>query len=368
MDRDLYEVLGVSKDASADDIKKAYRKLARKYHPDHNAGDAEAEERFKEISHAHDVLSDPEKREQYDLGPMYGAGSGQPGGAGFDMGDFDLRDMFSGMFNQRGRGDAGGSGGAGRAGAGPAPTRGADIEVNVTLSFEQAMHGATIPVTVEVDEACDECHGTGGAPGSKSSLCPECRGRGVIGRNLGGFEVMTQTCPECDGLGTVYDTPCPKCHGRAVRHVRKTENVSIPAGVKTGTKIRKRGKGNAVHGGTPGDLLIVTHVTPSKRYTRNGNDLEIDVPVTYAEAVLGAKVTVPTLSGKVAVTVPPGSTDGKALRLRGKGAPKVKGGGHGDLIARIRIVVPRSLDDDQREALEAYAALDASEPRKDFDR
>ncbi len=361
MERDLYEVLGVSRDASADDIKKAYRKLARTYHPDHNAGDAAAEERFKEISHAHDVLSDPEKRKQYDLGPMFGAGqSGGPGGGPeFTMGDFDLRDMFGGIFGQRG-GTRGGGGGFGQSAG---PSRGEDIEVRVTLSFEQAMHGATVPVTVERDQACDECHGTGGAPGSKSSLCPECRGRGTVGLDLGGFQAVTRACPTCFGLGTVHDPPCPRCDGRSVRHVRTTEQVSVPAGVKTGTKIRKRGKGNAVHGGTPGDLIVATYVTPSKRYTRQGDDLEIDVPITYAEAVLGAKVAVPTLSGKVAVTVPPGSPDGKALRLRGKGAPKVKGGGHGDLIARVRIVVPKSLSDEQKEALRAYSALDTSDPR-----
>ncbi len=364
MDRDLYEVLGVTKDASADDIKKAYRKLARKYHPDHNAGDETAEERFKEISHAHDVLSDPEKRKQYDLGPMYGAGpqGGGPGGPGFDMGDFDLRDMFSGMFGGRG----GGGQGEGFGRTAPKPSRGADVEVDVTLSFEQAMHGATVPVAVEIDEACDECHGTGGAPGSKSSLCPTCRGRGVVGRDLGGFEVMTRTCPECDGVGTVSDVPCPKCNGRAIRRVRTTVHVKIPPGVRTGTKIRKRGKGNAVHGGTPGDLIVATYVTPSRRYTRQGDDLEIDVPVTYAEAALGTKVAVPTLTGKVAITVPAGSVDGKALRVRGKGAPKVKGSGHGDLIAKLRIVVPKNLTDEQRAALEAYAALDTSDPREGF--
>ncbi len=363
MDRDLYEVLGVSKDASADDIKKAYRKLARQYHPDHNAGDTAAEERFKEISHAHDVLRDPEKRKQYDMGPMYGPGPGASGTAGFDMGDFDLRDIFGGMFGGGRAGGAGGPAGAAGAQAGR-PRRGQDVQVDVTLSFDQAMSGATVPVTYEVDEACDECRGTGGTPGAKSTLCPECRGRGVIGRNLGGFEVLSQTCPVCHGAGTVVDTPCPKCEGQAVRHVRRTEQVKIPKGVKTGTKVRKRGKGQAVPGGTPGDLIVVTHVIPSKRFTRKGDNLEVAVPVTYAEAVLGAKVEVPTLNGRVAVTIPPGSQDGRALRVRGKGAPHVKGEGTGDLIARIHIQVPDRLTDEQREALEAYAKLDTSEPRK----
>jgi len=367
MDRDLYEVLGVSKDASADDIKTAYRKLARQYHPDRNPGDTAAEERFKEVSHAHDVLSDPEKRKQYDMGPMFGADP-SGGAAGFDMGGFDFRDIFGGMFGGGGPGGAGARGpGADRAAGGSAkPRRGQDVEVNVTLSFDQAMSGATIPVTYEVDEACDECRGTGGAPGSKSTLCPDCRGRGVIGRNLGGFEVLSQTCPTCMGAGTVHETPCPKCHGQGVRHVRKTEQVKIPPGAKTGTKIRKRGRGQAVRGGSPGDLIVVTHVTPSRRYTRRGDNLEISVPVTFAEAALGARVEVPTLTGRVAVTVPPGSRDGRAFRVRGKGAPRVKGGGHGDLIARISIQVPEKLTDEQREALEAFAKLDTAEPRKEL--
>lgn len=367
MDRDLYEVLGVSRDASADDIKKAYRKLARQHHPDRNPGDSAAEERFKEISHAHDVLSDPEKRKQYDLGPMFGADP-SGGTAGFDMGDFDLRDIFGGMFGGGGAGGAGarGQGAGGQRTRASRPRRGQDVEVNVTLSFDQAMHGATVPVTYEVDEACDECKGTGGSPGSKSTLCPDCRGRGVVGRNLGGFEVMGQTCPTCMGAGTVHETPCAKCHGQGVRHVRKTDQVKIPAGVKTGTKIRKRRKGQAIRGGTPGDLIVVTHVTPSGRYTRKGDDLEINVPVTFAEATLGAKVEVPTLSGRVAVTIPAGSSDGRAFRIRGKGAPKVTGGGHGDLIARIRIQVPGRLSDEQRSALEAFAQLDTGDPRREL--
>ena len=357
MARDLYEVLGVAKDASADDIKKAYRKLARKYHPDQNPDDPKAEDRFKEISHAYDVLSDADKRAQYDMGPQF-FGQGGPGAEGFDPSGFDFSDLFGSMFG-------GAQQGSGRRGARTAARRGADIEVNVTLSFEQAMSGAAIPVSYEVDEACGDCSGSGAKPGSKSSLCQECRGRGVVGRNLGGFEVMSHPCPACRGQGTIVEDPCDTCRGSGVRRVLRTEQVTVPAGVKTGTKIRKRGRGQAGgRGAQAGDLLVVTHVTPSRVFRRNGDDLELDVPVTFAEAALGAKVEVPTLDGKVAVTVPAGSQSGKALRVRGKGAPRLKGSGHGDLIARLRIDVPSDLSDEQREALERFAALNGVNPRE----
>ncbi len=358
MARDLYEVLGVSRGASSEEIKKAYRKLARKYHPDQNPDDPKAEDRFKEISHAYDVLSDDEKRKQYDLGPQaFGTGGSGGAGAGFDPSGFDFADLF-GMFGGGGRG---GGRGQGRA----APTRGGDVEVNVTLSFDQAMAGATVPVTYEVDEACPTCSGTGAKPGSKSSLCSECRGRGVIGRNLGGFEVMSQPCPVCKGAGTIIDDPCDVCDGAGRRRVRRTEQVTVPPGVKTGTKIRKRGRGQAgARGAQAGDLVVVTHVTPSRIFTRNGDDLELEVPVTFAEAALGAKVEIPTLEGKVAVTVPPGSQSGKALRVRGKGAPRLKGGGYGDLIARLKVEVPEKLSDEQKAALETFATLDGRNPRE----
>ncbi len=357
MARDLYDVLGVTRDSSQDDIKKAYRKLARKWHPDQNQGDPKAEDRFKEIAHAHDVLSDPDKRRQYDMGPQAfgsgGAGAGA-GAGGFDPSGFDFGDIFE-MFG-RGRG-----GGSQRAGA---SRRGADIEIDVTLSFEQAMAGAGVPVSYDVDEACRDCSGSGAKPGSKSSLCPECRGRGVIGRNLGGFEVMSQPCATCRGTGTIVDDPCTSCGGAGARRVRRNEQVTIPAGVKTGTKIRKRGRGQAGgRGAQPGDLIVPTHLTPSRQLTRNGDDLEIDVPVTFAEAALGGKVEVPTLDGRVSLTVPAGSQSGKALRVKGKGAPRVKGTGAGDLIARLRIDVPAKLTDEQREALQAFAALNGANPR-----
>jgi len=356
MARDLYEVLGVARGASDDEIKKAYRKLARKYHPDQNPDDPKAEDRFKEVSHAYDVLSDPDKRKQYDMGPqMFGQGGPAGGAGGFDPSGFDFGDLF-GMF--------GGGRGEGRAGK-ASSRRGADVEVNVTLSFDQAMAGASVPVTYDVEEACRDCKGSGGKPGSKSSLCQECRGRGVVGRNLGGFEVMSQPCSACGGAGTIVDDPCDGCRGAGTRLVRRTEQVTVPAGVRTGTKVRRKGRGQAGgRGAQAGDLIVTTHVTPSRVFTRNGDDLEIELPVTFAEATLGAKVEVPVLGGKVAVTVPAGSTSGKALRVRGKGAPKLKSGGHGDLIARIRIAVPDRLTDEQREALQRFAELDGANPRE----
>ncbi len=354
MARDLYEVLGVARGASADDIKKAYRKLARTHHPDQNPDDPKAEDRFKEISHAHDVLSDPEKRSQYDRGPE----SFSPGaGGGFDASGFDFADLFGSAFGGRGRG-----GGRGQQSA--APQRGADVVVDVSLSFDQAMSGATVPVSYDVDEACRDCSGSGAKPGTGSTLCQECRGRGVLGRNLGGFEVMSQTCPSCGGSGTIIDDPCDTCHGAGSRRVRRNEQVTIPGGVKTGTRVRKKGRGQAGGRGAPaGDLIVTTHVTPSRTFSRHGDDLEIEVPVTFAEAALGAKVEVPTLSGKVALTVPPGSQTGKLLRVPGQGAPRTKGSGHGDLIARLRVQVPTALTDEQRTALEAFAALNGANPR-----
>lgn len=359
MARDLYEVLGVSKDASADEIKKAYRALARENHPDRNPGDEAAEERFKEISHAHDILSDPEKRKQYDMASMYGGHAGG-GPQGFDMGGFDISDLFGGFGGGRG-GD--GHGGFGRSRR--AEPQGADVALDITLSFDQAMSGASIPVTYEVDEPCDDCSGSGAEPGSPTHLCQECNGRGVVGRNLGGFEIMSQQCRACGGRGTIIEKPCSTCGASGIRRRRRTENVTVPAGAKTGTRIRRKGRGQAgPRGARPGDLIVTTHVTPSTLFSRNGDDLEIQVPVTYAEAVLGAKVQVPTIDGRVSVTVPPGSRDGRALRVPKQGAPRLKGSGRGDLIVRLRIQVPESLSDEQREALEAFAKLDTRDPRE----
>lgn len=354
---DLYATLGVSRTASADEIKKAYRSLARVHHPDANPDDPKAEERFKEISHAHDVLSDADKRREYDERRAFGGRrppNGGPAGAGGGFGDF--ADIFSTIFR--------GGRGAGQ-GAGPSPTRkGADVEVEVNLSFDQAMAGAQVPVSVETPVACADCGGSGAKPGTNPRLCPDCKGRGVRGRDGGSF-AFSEPCPRCGGNGTVIDDPCATCSGAGTTSSRSQIKVKIPAGVRDGTRIRVKGRGQAgERGGPAGDLYVLSRVAPSRLYTRKGDDLVINVPVTFAEAALGAQVEVPTLDGRVKLTVPSGSPDGRSLRISGKGAPRLKGGGRGDLIAKVRLDVPRELSAKQRDALEKFAKLDARDPRE----
>jgi molecular chaperone DnaJ len=348
--RDLYEVLGVSKSASQDEIKKAYRKLARKHHPDSNPGDEAAEERFKELQDAYDVLSDPDKRKQYDqLGPRMfeSGGAGGPGGftwAG-NVGDLgDLGDLFGGLFGRAAGGDAR---------ARQRGQRGADVGVTVTLSFEDSLNGLTTKIPVELETGCSTCKGSGAEPGTSPVICPECRGRGVTSEDEG-FFAFSRPCPRCRGNGTVIEKPCRTCHGTGRERRTKRYTVKIPAGVKDGTQIRLKRKGEAGYGGgPPGDLIVTTRVTPSPLFERRGADLVIEVPVTYAEAALGAEVGVPTPDGRISLKVPPGSQDGKLLRVRGKGAPKLNGGGKGDLLARVRLDVPKKLSKAEREAIEA---------------
>ncbi len=355
--KDLYETLGVSKGASQDEIKKAYRKLARQHHPDANPGDSEAEERFKEVQHAYDVLSDPEKRKQYD---RFGAENGRPGPGGynftegFDLGDLgDLGDIFGGLFGARGRQQQQQRG-----------QRGRDIEVEVRLSFEDSLKGVQTTIPVELETACRECGGSGARPGTAPILCPECHGRGVKAESQGLF-ALSQPCPRCRGNGTVIEEPCPRCHGSGRERRTKRYKVKIPAGVKDGSKIRLRGKGEAGYGGAEaGDLFVVTRVAPSKLYTRRGDDLIVDVPVTYPEAALGATVKVPTPDGQVTVKVKPGTTDGTLLRVKGKGAPKLKGSGRGDLLARVKLTVPKKLSKAEREAVEALQKASRENPRE----
>ena len=349
-------------DADDEAIKKAYRALARKYHPDANPDDASAEERFKEVSHAHDVLSDAEKRREYDaerqfarMGGGFGGGyGGGPGGAG--AGGFgDLGDIFGSMFGGGGR-----RGGRGE----PAARRGQDLEVEVTLSFDQAMSGAEVPVTLEKTEACATCSGSGAKPGTSPRLCTACDGRGQVGRDIGGFSIP-ETCPECGGAGTIIEDPCTDCRGSGVRSAERRIRVRIPAGAKDGTRIKLKGKGGAgMRGGQAGDLHVITRVMPSPVFTRKGDDLVVEVPITFSEAALGAKIEVPTLDGRVKITVPAGSQDGRTLRVPGKGAPKLNGSGNGSLLAKLRLAVPSSLSDEQKEALEAFAALDGADPRE----
>jgi molecular chaperone DnaJ len=342
--KDLYSALGVPKGASADEIKKAYRKLARQYHPDRNPGDESAEERFKEVQHAYDVLSDAEKRKQYDqFGSADGRSGFPPGGDfHFDVGDLgDLGDLFGGLF------------GRGRAGpARPQSERGADLEVRVNLSFEDSLKGIETKIPVEVETPCSECAGSGARPGTAPKVCPECRGRGVISESQGLF-ALSQPCPRCRGNGTVIEDPCPRCRGTGRERRTKRYSVKIPAGVRDGTRIRLKGKGEAgIAGGPPGDLFVVTSVAPSPIYKRRGSDLEVEVPVSLADAALGTKVEVPTPDGPVSLKVPAGSEDGKLLRIKGRGAPKLKGGGKGDVLARLKLEVPKRLNKKQRELYE----------------
>jgi molecular chaperone DnaJ len=340
MSTTLYETLGVARGASQDEIKKAYRKLAREYHPDRNPGDSAAEERFKEVQHAYDVLGDPQRRKQYDAGPRpFDGRTGGPGGFTFE--DFDLGDIFGGFFR-------GGRTGRER----PQPARGADVEAAVNLSFEDSLQGLETRIPVEAETACRTCGGTGARPGTAPSICPECNGRGVKAESQGLFAI-SQPCPRCRGNGTVIEQPCETCRGSGRERRTKRYTVKIPAGARDGTRIRLKGKGEpGPAGGPPGDLYVVTRVAPSSTYERRGADLVVDVPVGYADAVLGGQVEVPTPDGPVTMKVPAGSHDGKLLRVRGRGAPKLKGSGKGDVLARLRIAVPSRPTKKERELLE----------------
>jgi molecular chaperone DnaJ len=336
-----YEVLGVPKNASQDEIKKAYRKLAREHHPDANAGDKDSEERFKEVQGAYDQVSDPEKRKQYDSPTRFASSAN--GGFGFEGVDFgDLGDLFGGLFGR----------GSPNRGSQSRGQRGNDVEVQVNLSFDEALKGVELKIPVTLEVACHTCGGSGAKPGTAPKVCPQCGGRGVIAESQG-FFALSQPCPRCRGNGTIIEEPCPTCHGTGRERRTKRYTVKIPAGAKDGTRIRLKGKGEAGWGGGPaGDLYVVTRVEPSKTFTRRGDDLVVEVPVNFADAALGTTASVPTPDGPVSVKIPAGSEDGKLLRVRGKGAPRLKGGGRGDVLARLRITVPKKLSKRERELLE----------------
>jgi len=359
---DLYKALEVSKEASQDEIRRSYRRLARKYHPDANPGDRQAEERFKEIQQAYEVLSKPEKRREYDEGPrtFFGSqGAGQPGGADFG----DISDLLGGFGNL---GDIfGRASGTTRT----ASAKGENITVNVRLSFNDALTGVTTRVAVPVEEACGECRGTGAAPGTAPLTCPECGGRGVQSRDQGFFALSTP-CSRCGGEGRIIEKPCTVCGGNGRVRKNRQVKVRIPAGAKDGMKVRIPGRGSASRrGGPAGDLYVVTRVEEHPVFRRRGDDFVIEVPVSFVEAVLGAQIEVPRPGGgAVKVKLPAGTQDGKQFKVRGAGAPRAKKNGaeKGNLIVRVGVVVPKKLKRREREILEALAEERDEDVREDL--
>ncbi|WP_063049648.1 molecular chaperone DnaJ [Nocardia arthritidis] len=363
IEKDFYKELGVSSSASQDEIKKAYRKLARDLHPDANPGDNKAEERFKAVSEAHAVLSDPAKRKEYDdtrklfAGGGYGRGGfGPAAGGGFSQefnigdifggggaGDGGLGDLLGGLFNR----------GGGTRTSSSRPRRGSDVETETTLGFREAAQGVTVPLRMTSPSPCTTCHGSGAKPGTSPRVCPICNGTGIVSRNQGAFG-FSEPCDECRGSGSIIDDPCVDCHGSGIQNRTRTITVRIPPGVGDGQRIRLAGQGEAGLRGAPsGDLYVTVHVSQDKVFGRNGDDLTLVLPVSYSELVLGTTVSVPTLDGRVGVKVPPGTADGRILRVRGRGVPK-RGGGAGDLLVTVKVAIPQKLDREVVEALERY--------------
>jgi molecular chaperone DnaJ len=364
---DYYKTLGVDRKATPEEIKKAYRKLAREYHPDTNPDDKKAEARFKEISQAHDVLGDPEKRKQYDNGSgPFTTGAGPGGGfGGFGNFDFDgssMGDILSNLFG----GAGGAAGGARGRSQRTRAERGADLEAQVSITFDQSVEGGQVPLQVPMHTTCDTCHGTGAKPGTTPSVCPRCEGRGIETEGQGRFSI-SQPCSLCGGSGTVIEDPCPTCHGAGALRTVKRLRVNIPAGVREGSRIRLAGKGEpGRQGGPPGDLYLITHVSPSPVFKRKGDNFEVEVPLSIPEAVLGAEVQVPTLNGPKTLRVKPGTRAGSVQRLRGEGPPKLASGSppkRGDIHYRFAIDVPEKPSKEQQEALEALAKATAGDPR-----
>ena len=376
--RDYYEVLGIGKNATDAEIKSAYRKLAKKYHPDLNPGDKTAEEKFKEVNEANDVLSDPEKRKRYDqfgfagVDPNYGAGQGGYGGGfggGFGgAGGVDLGDIFGDLFG----GGFGGFGGSSRANPN-APRKGHDIQASVILTFEEAAHGCTKKVTLNRQQTCPDCNGSGCEPGSSPETCTQCNGRGyVVTQQRTPFGVMQsqQPCPHCGGRGTIIKNPCKTCRGTGKTSARKTLEVKIPAGIDDDQNIALRGQGDAgTNGGPAGDVIVHVAVKTDNVFERDGYDVYVRVPITYSQAVLGAEIEVPTVDGKVAQKIPEGTQSGTKFRLRGQGIQDLNGRGRGDQYVIVDVEIPKKLNRTQREALNAFEDSlkdDNYEKRKGF--
>ncbi|MGW7449823.1 molecular chaperone DnaJ [Streptomyces sp. NPDC054787] len=376
VEKDYYKVLGVPKDATEAEIKKAYRKLAREFHPDANKGDASAEERFKEISEANDILGDAKKRKEYDEArALFGNGGFRPGpGAGGGSFNFDLGDLFGGQPGGQAGGFGGGLGdvfgGLFNRGAGPGagtrtqPRRGQDVESEVTLSFTEAVDGATVPLRMSSQAPCKACSGTGDKNGTPR-VCPTCVGTGQVSRGSGGGFSLTDPCADCKGRGLIAENPCEVCKGSGRARSSRTMQVRIPAGVSDGQRIRLRGKGApGERGGHAGDLYVVVHVGTHPVFGRKDDNLTVTVPVTFTEAALGADIKVPTLNGpSVTLKLPPGTPNGRTMRARGKGAVR-KDGTRGDLLVTVEVEVPTELSDKARDALEMYReATESHDPR-----
>lgn len=351
--KDFYKVLGVSKEASADEIKKAYRKLARDNHPDSNPGNKQAEDRFKEVSEAYAVLGSDDKRKQYDeqrtLFGQFKGGFGQ--GSGFAGGqEFDISDLLGGLFGQGGRG-------ARR--RPPQPRKGDDLETEATISFEQSMDGATLPIRLSSEEPCQTCRGTGAKPGTVPKTCANCQGSGMQTGTTGGVFAMTEPCVVCRGRGLIVEEPCPTCNASGRAPSTKTISVKVPAGVKDGQRIRLRGKGAAGENGGPrGDLFVLVHVQPHAVFGRKGKSLTLNVPVTFDEVALGTQIQVPTLDGsKVTLKIPAGTPSGRTFRVRGKGGSASST----DLLVTVEIVVPKDLSEDEKTAVKALRAARGNE-------
>ncbi|MBM9458524.1 molecular chaperone DnaJ [Nocardioides sp. zg-536] len=363
--KDFYAELGVAKTASADEIKKAYRKLARANHPDSNPDDTAKHEKFKAVAEAYDVLGDADKRKKYDEArELFSRGGFPAGGGGFGGGGVNMEDLFRERGGGGGFGDLfgdlfGGGGGFGGRRA-PRATRGADQETSTTIGFTDALEGVTVSLRLASDAACPTCNGTGGKPGTRPHVCATCEGTGFVTASVGGAFSMNETCPACGGRQLVYDEPCPTCHGSGRGRSTRKIQAKLPAGVKDGQRIRLRGKGApGENGGPAGDLYVTVKVAPHRVFGRKGNHLTVDVPVSFPELALGAEISVPTLDGPpVTLRVPAGTPDGRTFRVRGKGAT-LADGTKGDLLATVQVQVPSHLDPAAREALEAYAAATA---------
>jgi len=377
VEKDFYKELGVSSDASQDEIKRVARKLLAENHPDRNPDNATAEERYKAVSEAKEVLTDPAKRKEYDetrrlfagggFGRRFnGGGGGDFAGGGFGVGgdgaEFNLNDLFDAAGRSGGNniGDLfGGLFGRGAQARPSRPRRGNDLETETELDFMEATKGVAMPLRLTSPAPCTNCHGSGARPGTSPKVCPTCNGAGVINRNQGAFG-FSEPCTECRGSGSIIEHPCDECKGTGVTTRTRTINVRIPPGVEDGQRIRLAGQGEAGLRGAPsGDLYVTVHVRPDKVFARDGDDLTVTVPVSFSELALGTTLSVPTLDGKVGVRVPKGTTDGRILRVRGRGVPK-RSGGHGDLLVTVKVAVPPNLEGAAKEALEAYAVAERS--------